>query len=532
LFQGGFMNLLVFGIRVFCCIFAIQTATTTAPLFIPDECLQEQKEPLQRTIPQRHLMRQTNGWSCADWQFLLYPSASVLNLIIDCQLFPTLHTDPQGNELQSMLKNFTWKQWKDWEKMVVSNNGDSTGIQFDNRGRMSEYCIYKSFKSTFAYDANGNLVLWTLFEWDMTGVWNKTKQYLMTYSTNNRLTQMQLNIWTASEESWLQYLLNTASYDQKGNLLETVLLFWDASSARWVNLLRYGYTVSNKGLPLESVRSVWNSATASWIVADTRQTFEYTANGRLETATNHAWNSSTSSWLPTDRTTYSYKGQSELSATLQQNWDGGAQRWLDIWKIVVTSPSAAQTDITETVLDGETSLWTNSWKKTYLSLPNGNLAQELLSLWDTKANDWGGSQKIDFSYTAAAIPAVAVEFQPDDHAVNWMLVSEYCVNFRNSDKIIPSSKPHANKNGLIQRMVNNGGVVQITAYSSQDSNIHASIFDLTGRQLVRLQPDRHGTITIFTWDYQHNKQYSAAAVWVILCSDGYYSEVRRFIPHR
>jgi hypothetical protein len=146
--------------------------------------------------------------------------------------------------------------------------------------------------------------------------------------------------------------------------------------------------LGNGYLLIETIFQSWNGS--AWVNTD-KNSFTYDGNNNLTELLYQSWDGST--WVNYSKQSYTYDGNNNLSERLDQYWDGSA--WVSIYKNSYTyDGNNNRTEAIWQTWDG--SAWVNSYKYSYTYNENNILIESLGQSWDGSV--WVNSGKSLYSY--------------------------------------------------------------------------------------------------------------------------------------
>ena len=168
-----------------------------------------------------------------------------------------------------------------------------------------------SYRTTYDYDKNGNLILDAYYKWiDSQNLWAKDSKREYTY---NEKSYMWITYEADSSDSLVFYSKWNEKYDQNGYRSESLSSFWDISSGKWIFDYKDEYVNNDQGKILSDTAYNWNINTSQW---DPSYLLDesYDSAGHRTQYLESEWNSDSSKWVFYQNYEYNYniEGQNTL----------------------------------------------------------------------------------------------------------------------------------------------------------------------------------------------------------------------------
>jgi len=241
------------------------------------------------------------------------------------------------------------------------SSGDSIAI-FYNSNLQTELINFWKLKSgdyvliqrevDYAFDANGNLLTFTIQEGNDVDGWVTDQRTTYTYNANNQVLSWLIEDWDGV--GWTINYGKDYTYDTNGNLLTE-------GGDVCGYLITYTYNTQN----LLEVKLEQTGGTSNW-VDKTRTLYTHLPNGKVDTETSYYWINS--AWGELSRISYIYDASGDLKQLRTELWDNGA--------------------------------WTNNQLETRTYDANKNITNLLFQNWGN--GSWENSIQYTLAYTPEA----------------------------------------------------------------------------------------------------------------------------------
>ncbi len=215
-----------------------------------------------------------------------------------------------------------------------------------------------SSKTDYTYDANGNLTSEINYTWDAAQeTWINNLKKSSTYNADNKLVSILSEIWV--NNAWQNSSQQTQTYDASGFLVHVELQTWNQNN--WQNLTQYDLVNNAGGKVIQSTFEAWSSG--NWI-PESRFNYTYTAFGAVETNVEEHWTSG--SWVNYLRQTLTYDAGELVLTKLSESWNG--TQWGNIMHIDYFNFGSSVNEFIVRSWNATTSSWENTLKATYAYL--------------------------------------------------------------------------------------------------------------------------------------------------------------------
>lgn len=159
--------------------------------------------------------------------------------------------------------------WTEMQKTVHANNAQGLPIESISKMHLGGGEYMDTGKSTFTYDASGNLLVQTEYTANfMTQTWLEQDRTTYTYNAAGQETSMLDETWDGA--TWVNERQMTITYDGQGRETETLYQVWNGA---WVNEERSANTLDASGQVTETLFQEWNG---SW---QNRERWLYSTSG-------------------------------------------------------------------------------------------------------------------------------------------------------------------------------------------------------------------------------------------------------------
>ncbi len=181
------------------------------------------------------------------------------------------------------------------------------------------------YRSVLNYNAAKQITDLTAEEWDLGGSVWEGDTRTTYEYTGSDLTRTTSLDWETIGSAWKNRTRHNLGYDN-GQWVSSTFQDWNTLTTVWDATDKNTYTYDQDGNLTQQLIQVWNTLTTAW-GNDERLTYAYDANGDLSTITIHLWNGTT--WEPDERYAYNYttSGGGSVTSVSRQEWDGGSNSW-------------------------------------------------------------------------------------------------------------------------------------------------------------------------------------------------------------
>lgn len=209
---------------------------------------------------------------------------------------------------------------------------------FDDNGLITEYRaeewdsdldrFEQTDYETYAYDEQGNLVLYIDFDLDDSGT-NFFGEYKVEYTYDNGLLMQTLESGKdAPGESWYTIWRTDYSYNNNNQPIGTREYI---NLTGWSETWRTEYVYDDEGKLItffdyddnDDLPSGWEYA---W-----REEYTYDFEGHLDIYEESEWETDFNQWFPTDREEYNILSNGDVQSYTDYDWDEAGEEWIPNW---------------------------------------------------------------------------------------------------------------------------------------------------------------------------------------------------------
>ncbi len=357
--------------------------------------------------------------------------------------------------------------------------------------RLDSVVFAGSDKDVYVYDANGNVLLDTYYEWDGTWWVSSWKDYY-TYDSNGNRTEAISLEWDGSQ--WLNLRKYEYSYDSNGNQVKEISLNWDGSN--WLNSYKYESVYDGNNNLTQSISSQWSGSPDDIWIIGSKDEFVYDLNGTQTQNISYYWNNGL--WEQTYKTENVFDPNENTTQTFEYSWDG--ENWNNSAKY--ESFFDANNNITEFVFsDWDGAEWVEAAKKEYEYDTNGNVTlSNLIFIDEGERFNYSKEEMVydDFG-NRTLYSYFEVDFESEEFPLLpvWREEYKYDNNFSFNDLILPfgpndfESDPGFDIEAVLQMDFNlmfKHKLIQLTYYDgdgdawmmTEDYNVYYSEQNFTG----------------------------------------------------
>jgi hypothetical protein len=270
---------------------------------------------------------------------------------------------------------------------VYSSNqrgGDLTHtLKYDNStlwNYNNDSARYLNFQYyTQEFDANNNITMNTLQEWDMlTSAWVPLSRVLYTYTSANMMATQIWQTWGGA--SWLPVSKDVYTYDGTNQLILDQYQTWNGLTMVFdpYSQKTYSYDAITHKLLNETDQDVF-SGTPTYTG---QYVYTYTAGNQLMTKAFSTWNSG---WVNSDMYTYAYDSSGNRITQLYQIYDVPTSAWVNVTYNLYgnfNSSHLPQSEIDQSWNSTGSGLWVNFIQFTYTYNSYGQMTSSVGQSWN------------------------------------------------------------------------------------------------------------------------------------------------------
>jgi len=189
--------------------------------------------------------------------------------------YKELYKYNDNNKLDTMFFQI-WGFLKDWEKyrtetyiyndlfqpkikLVQKNkyggnlleNEEKQLFEYDNRGNLVELLVQKwednewqpKRKYSYVYNQDNKKVKTTYQKYEI-NTWVYSTRYFYKYNNNKDITEVISEIWSATENNWVNFHLTKYEYDDDNNRILYFQKNWNTETNQWIKNNKYVYFLS------------------------------------------------------------------------------------------------------------------------------------------------------------------------------------------------------------------------------------------------------------------------------------------------
>ncbi len=297
--------------------------------------------------------------------------------------------------------------------------------------RLDSVVFADSDKDIYVYDANGNVLLDTYFDWDGTKWVNSWKDDY-TYESNGNQTQVISNEWDGNQ--WINLYKHENSYDSNGNQVKELSSNWDGSN--WINSYKNEFVYDAESNLTQNISSQWSgSPDDKWIVVGKNE-FAYDINGNQTQNIQYYLNNE--QWENASKTEIVFNSSQIITQAFTYGWDG--ENWYYSEKY--ESFFDANENITEFVFsEWNNDEWVEAAKYEYQYDANGNMTlSNLIYIFDDQRITYSKEESVYDEYGNRILYSFfEVDFENEEFPLIpiWREEYDYDNNFSFNDLILP-----------------------------------------------------------------------------------------------
>lgn len=215
-------------------------------------------------------------------------------------------------------------------------------------------------KDEFVYDASGNVLLDTYFEWN--GQWvNSWKEQYAYDSNGNRIQKIEYE-WDGSK--WMNLHKYESMYDAGNNQIQNAEYNW--LGGQWTNLSKEEISYDSFGNQTQSVNYIGTGSPDGLWVENRKNEYLFDTDGNLTQDIEYMWDGML--WNKTMKTEFDFEPNGKMVLNTIDEW-----------------------------LEND---WVKSGKFEPVYNENGLISQSLGYSWDVDLNQWINESKFEYAYDA------------------------------------------------------------------------------------------------------------------------------------
>lgn len=253
----------------------------------------------------------------------------------------------------------------------------------------------------------------------------------ITYNVNNQVRVDGIQSWDQSSGSWIQGTRNTNSYNAS-NLRDSIFgETWVNGS--WQTNFLYTFTYNSDQTVNQVLEQVNISSNTTILI---RQTYSYPDNTSYQVLTESGNNST---WTVIGRSTIHYLGsKNKVLTSLTENWINN--QWVNgIFQTTTYDNNNYRTNMLSQLWNSTSQSYVNSSQTNYTNSSNGRVAQQVDQQWNTGTNTWVNQTQTNYTYNCntslTILPLTLIEFTASKNN-SYILLTWQTTNEINSDHFV------------------------------------------------------------------------------------------------
>jgi hypothetical protein len=177
-----------------------------------------------------------------------------------------------------------------------------------------------TISDTTYYTYDGKAHVMSRLQKDQTGANVMLTTY--TYNANGLQTDLLMQSWDNTTNTWVNMQKNTKNYDIHSNITLEQSEFWDNTINAWsiVSSAKHAYTYNAAGLPSSKTNSYWDPTSATFIVSDRSINMTYNTANLILSEQMDYFDGTTNTWTPYTLDNYTYNNQNVLTTMLESSY--------------------------------------------------------------------------------------------------------------------------------------------------------------------------------------------------------------------
>jgi hypothetical protein len=186
---------------------------------------------------------------------------------------------------------------------------------------------------TYTYDANQNKISFMEQTWSATqNIWVNTSKDTCTYDTNGNKISSLSQVWDTTKNNWVNNYKYTYTCNANGSETNYLLQTWDTTKYNWVNNSKDTSTYNANGYNTSNLYQSW-SAKNNWVI-NSKDTSIYDANGNKTSYSFQTWSAPKKDWVNSYNYTITYNASGNKTSFLHQQWDAYKKDWVNFHKAI------------------------------------------------------------------------------------------------------------------------------------------------------------------------------------------------------
>lgn len=244
-------------------------------------------------------------------------------------------------------------------------------------------------KGYFEYDASGNNILWSEYEW--VGYWLALYNEYYAYDANGNLTLNLYEYWDEMMDNWIKELKYEYTYDGNNSLTERMIYYWNQDTMDWEIAEKTEYIYDGDGVLIYNLMSFMEEG--EWVIV-LKTEYTYDGNGNIINILVLGY--FMEEWFEYGKTDYTYDGNGNMTQEIYYDWDWEDGGWLAIDKYAYTYNSNG--NLLTTIYTEWFGEWMNLNKEENNYDANGNIILQTYLDWDETSEAWVNESKVDIMY--------------------------------------------------------------------------------------------------------------------------------------
>ena len=257
-----------------------------------------------------------------------------------------------------------------------------------------------SLKTSNTYDSNGNLIKLTTQEWNaQTNSWDNSAITSNTLNSDGTIKETFTQAWVADSSAWKNASKTIFMYSASKKKLAQTTQLWFGNA--WKDFAKNVYTYNNNDLLTTEVSQTMNFLTME-LKNTLQNTYTYNSDGTENQQMIQTWNE-LNQWVNSKRTTNTFNASKHVTSSLGEKWENNA--WINDSRSTFTYN--ANGSIIESMEESWlVNAWINTSKEMFSYNTNGALEQFVSQAWNTTIVQWENKLRITYDFNSTGIDPI------------------------------------------------------------------------------------------------------------------------------
>ena len=247
-------------------------------------------------------------------------------------------------------------------------------------------------KSTFTYDASGNILSTTTETWD-NGAWLNAARMVNTLNADGTVKETLTQSW--QDGDWQDAMKTVFTYNATKKVLTQTTQMSLGEGLPPMDFSKLTYTYNEQDQLTDQLLQTVNFATMQ-LVNSEQNHYTYNTDGTENQMVTQNWGL-TNEWENTTRNTNTYNASKQVVSDLNEIWENNT--WVNDYSASYSYHSGGQLEESEGK-DWINGKWENSFKELFTYNNQNEISQVVSQEWNTAQSKWDDKSRITYSYDA------------------------------------------------------------------------------------------------------------------------------------